>query len=173
MNKAVFLDRDGVINDNSQLYYVTKVSDFKVLPGVKEALRELKALGFLIIIVTNQQAVGKGLMTEQELLQIHEFMKEQLPCIDDVFYCPHLEGTCDCRKPRTKLFELAGKKYSIDFKKSWVVGDSERDIVPGKKLGCKTIRITKDKSLSKADFSAGDLYTCVDIIKKFSSKEYI
>ncbi len=170
MNKAVFLDRDGVINDNSHLYYVTKVSDFKILPGVKEALRELKTLGFLIIIVTNQQAVGKGLMTEEELLEIHKFMKKELPYIDDVFYCPHIEGTCDCRKPSTKLFELAGKKYSIDFKKSWVIGDSERDIIPGKKLGCKTIRITKDKSLSNADFSADDLQSCVEIIKGFDSQ---
>ncbi|MDN5328060.1 MAG: D-glycero-D-manno-heptose 1,7-bisphosphate phosphatase [Candidatus Woesearchaeota archaeon] len=167
MNKAIFLDRDGVINDNSDLYYVTRLEQFKILPNVKESMEKFKSLGFLVIVVTNQQAVGKGLMSESELMRIHDFMVKQLPEIDDVFYCPHLEGTCDCRKPSTKLFEKAAKKYNINFSKSWVIGDSERDIIPGKKLGCKTIRILKDGK-TEADFVAKSLLECLTIISKNS-----
>ena len=97
--RAVFLDRDGIINKKIEGGYVRKVSEFTILPNIKEVLKELKNKGYLLIIITNQQGIGKGIMTEKDLEKIHEYLIKEIPYIDDIFYCPHLKGTCECRKP--------------------------------------------------------------------------
>ncbi|XRO77813.1 D-glycero-alpha-D-manno-heptose-1,7-bisphosphate 7-phosphatase [Methanocaldococcus sp. 10A] len=166
MNKAIFLDRDGVINKRLIGDYVKRIDEFELLPKVREALIEFKKMDYLLIVVTNQQGIAKGIMTEEDLKVIHDYMLKLLPEIDDIFYCPHLEGTCNCRKPRNSMLLKAKEKWNIDFKKSWMIGDSESDIICGKSVGCKTIRILYDNDKTEADFTAKSLYDCVGIIKR-------
>jgi D-glycero-D-manno-heptose 1,7-bisphosphate phosphatase len=164
MNKVIFLDRDGVINKKLENDYVKSISEFKILDGVKETLQNLKNLGYLLIIITNQQGVGKRLMSKGDLEKIHEYMLKELPEIDDIFYCPHLNGTCNCRKPENKMLLDAKEKWNIDFNKSWMIGDSESDIICGKSVGCKTIFICNNKN-KVSDFIGENLQDCLKIIR--------
>jgi len=164
MSKAVFLDRDGVINKKIENGYVKSISDFKILEGVKETLQELKNLGYLLIVITNQQGVGKDLMSENDLEKIHEHMLKELPEIDDIFYCPHLDGTCNCRKPKNGMLLGAKEKWNINLNNSWMIGDSESDIICGKSVGCKTVFICNTPN-KVSDFTSKNLYECLKIIR--------
>ncbi len=170
LNRAIFLDRDGVINKRLIGDYVKKIEEFELLPKVREALIEFKNMGYLLIVVTNQQGIAKGIMTEEDLKVVHNYMLKLLPEIDDIFYCPHLDGTCNCRKPKNGMLLKAKEKWNIDFSRSWMIGDSESDIICGKSVGCKTIRILYDNEKTEADFIAKDLYDCVKIIKNEKTK---
>jgi len=147
--KCVFLDRDGVINKKAlEGDYIKKWSEFKFLSNVKETLKRLNKAGFLVIIITNQQGIAKGVMTEQDLKDIHTKMIEELKKsgakIDGIYYCPHDEkDNCNCRKPKIGLFLEAKKDFNIALNKSWLVGDSNSDILAGKKAGCRNILIKK------------------------------
>ncbi len=179
--KTIFLDRDGVINKLLVGDYVKKIDEFELLPKVREALIEFKKMGYLLIVITNQQGIAKGIMTEDDLKDVHNYMLKQLPEIDDIFYCPHLDGTCNCRKPKNTMLLKAKEKWDIDFNKSWMIGDSESDIICGKSVGCRTIRILHNEENIKgnikenikgsieydtdADFVAKNLFECVEIIK--------
>ncbi|MBA2852743.1 D-glycero-D-manno-heptose 1,7-bisphosphate phosphatase [Methanococcus maripaludis] len=163
MNKTVFLDRDGVINKKLENDYVKSISEFEILDGVKGALQKLKELGYLLIVITNQQGVGKGLMSEKDLIKIHEYMLKELPEIDDIFYCPHLNGICNCRKPENKMLYDAKKKWDIDFNKSWMIGDSESDIICGKSVDCKTVLINNAPCLD-ADYITDSIKYIKEII---------
>ncbi len=168
MRKAIFLDRDGVINKRLVGGYVKTPEEFELLPKVKEALKELKKKGYLIIIVSNQQGVGKGLMTEEDLENVNKYMLKLLPEIDDVFYCTELEEDDPwCRKPRPGMLIEAIIKWRIDPYNSWMIGDSESDMIAGKAIGCKTIQITRDKkSPTYADYVSDDLWGVISIIEK-------
>ena len=145
--KAVFLDRDGTINRKPREgKYVTSWREFKLLPNVDKAIRHLNEAGFLVIVVTNQRGVAIGYMTEDRLREIHRQMVDKLSSmgarIDAVYYCPHEERLCSCRKPETGLFRQAKADYpEIDFANSYVIGDSPKDIEAGKRIGCTTIMI--------------------------------
>ncbi|MEO0190034.1 MAG: HAD family hydrolase [candidate division WOR-3 bacterium] len=153
--KAVFLDRDGVINKKPpEGKYVTTWDEFKFLRNAIKAIGYLNKLGFLVIVVTNQRGVALGHLAEEKLKEIHQRMRNKLTScgahIDGIYYCPHNKNTCSCRKPKVGLFLKAKKDFpEIDFKNSFVVGDSEKDIRAGKRLGCKTILITKDSKRFK------------------------
>ena len=176
--KCVFLDRDGVINKKApEGDYIKKWSEFKFLPNVKETLKRLNKAGFLVIIITNQQGIAKGLMTEQDLKDIHTKMIEELKKsgakIDRIYYCPHDEkDNCNCRKPKIGMFLEAKKDFSIEMNKSWLIGDSKADILAGQKVGCKTILINEkyykndiliDKDI-KYNFKANNLKEAVNKI---------
>ena len=145
--RTVFLDRDGVINRKPpEGDYVKRWEEFEFLPKVPEALRLLKEAGMKIIIITNQRGIARGLMTERDLEEIHRRMLAELArfqaSVDAIYYCPHEEGVCDCRKPRLGLFRQAQKDFpDIDFVNSAVVGDSLKDMEAGTQLGCFTILI--------------------------------
>ncbi|MFH1500723.1 MAG: HAD family hydrolase [archaeon] len=166
-NKAVFLDRDGVINEDRG--YVHKTEDFKILPRVFEALKKIKKAGYRLIIITNQSGIGLGYYSEQDYLKITENMvqvfKKQNIEFDDILYCPHdPDKNCDCRKPSTKLFLDSIKKFSLSPEKCWIVGDKLTDIKPAEKLGCKAVliesRYTEKLSIQKTK----DLYESVKVI---------
>jgi D,D-heptose 1,7-bisphosphate phosphatase len=144
-NKAIFLDRDGTINEDRQ--YVHKPDDFVFLPKVPEAICLLRSCGYLIIVVTNQSGVARGYFTIDEVEILNEYMQMQLQKynakIDAIYYCPHLSG-CLCRKPGTLLFEQAISEYNINSEESYAVGDKLRDIEPGKKLGMRTVLISQE-----------------------------
>lgn len=154
MNKAVFLDRDGVINRKRD-DYVKNVNEFVMLEGVPEAIKILKENKFLVIIITNQSAINRGLLTHDGLAKIHDIMKSQLEkhrsFIDAIYYCPHRpDENCKCRKPQTELIEQAIKKYSISVKSSWFIGDSVTDILAAKKVGLLTIKMKENGNLLEA-----------------------
>ena len=147
MNRAVFLDRDGVINQKLENDYVKSWDEFCFLPGVFEAIRIIKEKGYLVIVVTNQRGIAKGLMTEKDLEEIHRRMIEELKkhgaCIDDIFYCPHdISDNCNCRKPKPGLLIQAQRKWDIDFTQSYIIGDSNSDIEAGQQVGCQGILTT-------------------------------
>ena len=146
MKKAVFLDRDGVINEvlTNRVKFVNKPKDFYFLLGVPEAIKKLNDHFDYIFVVTNQGGVGLGFMKELQLVKIHEHMVEELKkfgaAVHDVAYCPHKpKAGCACRKPGSKMIEDLGEKYSIDLSKSYMVGDTDTDIQAGKKAGTRTV----------------------------------
>ncbi|MFZ0512944.1 MAG: HAD family hydrolase [Candidatus Nitrosopolaris sp.] len=152
--RAIFLDRDGVINKHRS-DYVKTILELEILPSVPSHLAELQKLGFKLIIITNQSAVNRGLLSSEQLKIIHDFLIRELAAfgcsIDGIFYCAHRPNeNCYCRKPKTKMFLDAATQHNIDLSQSWVIGDSDTDVEAGKKIGCNTIKIDTNKSLEKA-----------------------
>jgi D-glycero-D-manno-heptose 1,7-bisphosphate phosphatase len=147
-NRAVFVDRDGVINENIDLLHRRK--DIIILPRVNEALKRLKAKGFLLIGVTNQPSVARGLVTEKEVDHLNELINSKSGnYIDKFYFCPHhpnanLEAyrkVCVCRKPAPGMLLKVSKNHHVDLKNSWLIGDMRSDIAAGKSAGCQTIMI--------------------------------
>jgi D-glycero-D-manno-heptose 1,7-bisphosphate phosphatase len=148
MNKAVFLDRDGVINRpiirDGRPYPPISISEFEILPGVDLACRALKTAGYLLVVVTNQPDVGRGTLDRGIVDEIHQCMTGHLP-IDLVLTCFHAGEKygqpCDCRKPRPGMLCQAASQLVISLSESYMIGDRWRDIDCGKRAGCKTIFI--------------------------------
>jgi len=147
MTKAVFLDRDGVINKKApEGDYVTCWEDFKFLPDAVEAVARLNAAGFYVIVVTNQRCIARGLLTVPQLEIIHQRMLESLAAngarVDAIYYCPHeMEPICRCRKPAPGMILDAARDHGIELAASWMIGDSDIDIEAGKGAGCRTARL--------------------------------
>ncbi len=153
--KAVFLDRDGTINRYAG--FVRAPEQLELLPHAAEGIRAINEAGYLAIVVTNQPVIARGEVTEPGLREIHNKMEtllgEQGAYVNDIYYCPHhpdkgfegeipeLKIECDCRKPKPGMLLQAARDYNIDLKESWMVGDSENDILAGKAAGCKTALI--------------------------------
>jgi D-glycero-D-manno-heptose 1,7-bisphosphate phosphatase len=165
MNKAAFLDRDGVINRKAPHGgYITRWEDMQFLPGVAEAIGLLNRAGFLVIVITNQRCVAKGLITPAELETMHETMRAELAragsTVDGVYYCPHeLEPPCTCRKPRPGLLLEAARVHDLDLAGSWMIGDSDIDVEAGRSAGCNTARLLGSGEIesSKSDLVAQSL----------------
>lgn len=131
MNKAVFLDRDGTINVD--FGYVYEKDKLVFVSGVLEALAEIQAAGFKLIIITNQSGIGRGYFSLEQYRDFERFMLERMAdagvMIDGVYFCPHKEQDhCNCRKPNIGMYENAAKDFDIDWESSYVIGDSERDL---------------------------------------------
>ncbi len=155
MNKAIFLDRDGVINyTNENLYYVYKIEDFKINAGVIEFLQKKTKENYKIIIISNQSGIAKGVYSKKEVDSLHSFLNKQFHAnkisITDILYCPHHPSVsnCLCRKPNSLLFEKAVAKYNINVNLSVMIGDSQRDILAAEKVGIKGIKIEKNQNLN-------------------------
>lgn len=148
---TVFLDRDGVINRKAREdAYVTSWEEFEFLPGTLEAFRLLADHDVLTIVVTNQRAVGRGLLASSDLALIHRKMLAAIHAaggrVDAVFACEHDAGRCSCRKPATGLFLQARERFpAIDFATSLVIGDSATDLEAGRRLGCRLVLIGTDQ----------------------------
>jgi D-glycero-D-manno-heptose 1,7-bisphosphate phosphatase len=152
-NKAVFLDRDGVLNHELG-DYVCRLEDFQILDNFA-ALKTLQDKGYLLIVATNQGALAKGWFTEDTLATMHnklrEVYKEHGVEFTDIFYCPHhpdFTGPCDCRKPKPGLLLQGIEKYNIDPSLSYFIGDRERDVEAGTAAGVKGILIDSDQPIS-------------------------
>ncbi len=140
IRKVVFLDRDGTINRDSS-EYVKSREEFEFLPGSLEAIKNLTSKGFVSIVITNQSAVSRNLISAAELALVHKMMTQTVALnggeIKGVFYCPHLPAdACDCRKPEPGLIYRARKKYGIDLSAAVMVGDSAKDIECAHRAGC-------------------------------------
>lgn len=162
---SLFLDRDGVINQQIANDYVQSIPQFKFIPGVLEAMPTLNGIFGRIVIVTNQQGINRGIMTEAQLIEIHDYMLENIKLaggrIDKIYFAPQLATQSGYyRKPGVGMGLHAQKDFpEIDFKKSIIIGDSETDIEFGIKLGMKTVMLTKGRNLStKADYIFQNLY---------------
>jgi D-glycero-D-manno-heptose 1,7-bisphosphate phosphatase len=143
--RAVFLDRDGVINQailrDGKPHPPSGVGELKLVAGVAEALRDLKRAGFLLIVVTNQPDIARGTRSRESVDTIHQALGETLP-LDDFFVCPHDDSDhCDCRKPLPGLLLRAAGQYEIDIPRSFMVGDRWRDVDAGASAGCATVLI--------------------------------
>ena len=147
MNKAAFLDRDGVINRKpKEGEYVARWEEMQFLPRVAEAIALLNRANFRVIVVSNQRCVAKGLVTPAELDSIHRQMCNALAhdgaIIDRVYYCPHeVHPPCNCRKPRPGMLLEAARAHRIDLSSSWMIGDSDIDTEAGNDAGCRTARL--------------------------------
>ena len=177
LRRAVFLDRDGVINRalerDSKPYPPRSLAEFEILPDVAAACAKLKAAGFLLVVATNQPDVGRGTLAKEMVETIHVEMCRRLP-IDRVEVCYHPgqgHSDCDCRKPRPGMLVRAARELDIDLKQSWMVGDRWRDVDCGHAAGCRTIFIDRgyaEELRQKPDFSAGNLAEAADIILRES-----
>lgn len=153
-NKAIFLDRDGVLNQEMG-DYVCRIEDFYILDNF-EALKTLQNKGYLLIVATNQGGLAKGWYTEIELAKMHLKLKEVYNkhgiMLTDIFYCPHhpdFTGDCDCRKPKPGLLLQGIEKYNIDPTLSYFIGDRERDVQAGAAAGVTGILINSNQPINE------------------------
>lgn len=149
MRKAVFFDRDGVVNKRILGGHVTKWNEFEWLPGIAETVREIRKLGYLTIVITNQRGVGIGTMTEEDLSSIHTTMQSELgdAGFDDIISCTDATNDSLRRKPSPEMFYEAARKYDIDLSQSWMIGDSPTDIEAGNRAGTQTAFLINDHEL--------------------------
>ncbi len=151
-NKAIFLDRDGVINKEIGRY-VAKADEFVLNDGVLQALQAFKNSGYLLIMITNQGGVSRGLYTKETLESIHAVMNNQLKSLniafDEIYICPHHDKmeNCLCRKPKSLMIEKAVSRFNIDVKQSFLIGDSDRDIAAAENVGIKGIKLKSNTNL--------------------------
>ena len=143
--RAVFLDRDGVINRSvirdGKPFAPSKLEDLQILPGVPQSLQDLKRQGYKLLVVTNQPDVSRGTQSPQTIHAMHQTLMAQLP-LDDILVCPHTDAdNCDCRKPRPGMLLEAAHRHNIDLGNSFMIGDRWRDIEAGYNAGCRTILI--------------------------------
>ena len=186
MNRAVFLDRDGVITKEPP-YYAHKIDQLELIPKSAEAIRLLIKSGFKVIVVSNQAGVARGYYQEKDIQIYNNEMKRQLEekgaRIDAIYYCPHHpEATiekykidCDCRKPKPGMLRQAEKDLNLNLKRSFLIGDKISDIEAGYRAGCKTILVLTGqgndelknnlKIKIKPNYISNDLFTAVQIIK--------
>jgi D-glycero-D-manno-heptose 1,7-bisphosphate phosphatase len=169
MKACVFFDRDGIVNESPGTGYVERWEAFRLMPGFVDLLRVVNAKGYAAIVVTNQQGVGRGIMSLQAVERIHRTLRELLLSryglsLLDVYCCPHLEGTCDCRKPRPGMLLKAAVDHDIDLGKSWMVGDAERDVQAGREAGCTTVLVGNGVMESAADFRVENLAAVRDLL---------
>lgn len=173
--KAIFLDRDGTINE--YVGFLTDINDFRLAAGAGEAVKKINQSGYLAIVITNQPVIARGEVTVAQLDEIHKKMEtllgEEGAFVNAIYYCPHhphkgyagevaeLKIDCDCRKPKAGLLYRAAKDFNIDLAQSWMIGDGETDVECGKNGGCRTAKIGEK---GDADVSGNSLLECVDII---------
>jgi D-glycero-D-manno-heptose 1,7-bisphosphate phosphatase len=185
MNRAVFLDRDGTINE--EVGYLKSLDMLKVIPGAGAAIRRLNAAGFKVVIITNQSGVARGYFPESLVHEAHALLTATLlkdgATIDGIYYCPHHPTAgnskhtiqCDCRKPATGLMDRAARDLDIDLKRSFMVGDKWSDIELGHRAGARSILVRSGFAPDDAgnkrpfhvedpDFTAHDLAEAADWI---------
>jgi D-glycero-D-manno-heptose 1,7-bisphosphate phosphatase len=174
--RTIFLDRDGILNQKMpEGEYVARWEDFRVLPGVPEALRRLNDAGLRVVVVSNQRGIARGLYTAADVERIHagfqQLLREKSARVDALFICPHDEGQCNCRKPLPGLFELAVAQFpDISPATCVMIGDSLSDIEFGRGLRMRTIFVdgnTESRGMEAAtlaDLRCASLEEAVDVL---------
>lgn len=177
MNRAAFLDRDGVINRKApEGKYVTRWEEVEILPGVAEAIALLNGAGFRVIVVSNQRCVAKGLITIADLEILHDRMRRVVATagatIDAIYYCPHENDSCRCRKPKPGMLLDAAREHHIDLHASWMIGDSKADVEAGRTAGCKTALIAAngESAWPEPDLAAASL---LDAVRQILRREEV
>lgn len=181
LRPVVFLDRDGVINQDRD-DYVKNTEELVVFPFSPESIARLNQAGFAVVVVSNQQCVAKGLMTREDLSLIQQEISRQVESaggsILSFYYCTHFKHeNCNCRKPKHGMLEKAVKDHNLDPRAGFMVGDNEKDVIAGKAMGCRTVlvmtgmatRETAENMADPPDYVASDLKEAVDWILTNSS----
>src|SRR5829696_2702224 len=139
--KAAFLDRDGTLIE--EVNFLSNVDDLRLFPFTFESVKRLKDAGFLVIVVTNQSGIGRGIYDEAAMNTIHDEIQSRLDGMIDAFYfCPHLPcDACACRKPKRGMLKSAMKDFAIDIQKSWMIGDKKIDVETGRNAGTRTAMV--------------------------------
>jgi histidinol-phosphate phosphatase family protein len=169
MTKAVFLDRDGVINKYDQP--VNSPEDLNLFWWSGEAINKLNHANFAVYVVTNQGGIESGYFTEQDLTDIHQHLvvtlKEEEAEIDDIEYCPHFKTNCNCRKPQPGMVYKLADRYNVDLSLSYLIGDRNSDIIAGNRAGCTTIKL--GSKYPAADYSVANLLEATQLILKLDT----
>jgi D-glycero-D-manno-heptose 1,7-bisphosphate phosphatase len=172
-SKAVFLDRDGVVNEKApEGEYITTWQEIQFLPGASCAVAALNRAGYKVFIVTNQRGIATHKVKTSDLLEIHDRIQREFEgdgaVISQIYYCPHdLAANCDCRKPQPGMLRRAAREHNLDLAASWMVGDSITDVKAGENAGCHTILLTHDaspKSVSPRVLVAETLQSAVPLM---------
>lgn len=148
--KAIFFDRDGVLNEcrGPRVNFVNSPDRLLLNEGVVEDVAQLRAMGYKIFVVTNQGGIERGHMKEETLHRIHDKLRSMVH-IDDIAYCKHLFTECNCRKPKPGMILELAKNHSIDLSQSWMVGDMDTDVQAGERAGCQTFLVEANKGIGK------------------------
>ncbi len=188
MMKAIFLDRDGTMNED--VGYARSMADIHIFPEAPAALKEMKEQGYVLIAITNQAVIARGWLSEEGMRELHQAYNRELVArggvpLDHFYFCPHHPNAdlpayrkiCECRKPAHGLILQAASEQGISLQESWMIGDRITDIVAGKKAGCKTILLVTLKSYemnvsgitidaeTKPDFEVKSLKEAADVIR--------
>ena len=172
--KILFLDRDGVIN--REINYLHKISDFEFIEGVFESLKYIQNLGYKLIIVSNQSGIGRGMYDLKDFETLNNWMLKEFEKYNikilDVYICPHSpDENCSCRKPKDGLFRIAFSEYKVEKKSSWMIGDSERDIVAARKAGIENTILVRsghkiEENRTAASYVIDSISSIRNVIKK-------
>ncbi|TRO82731.1 D-glycero-beta-D-manno-heptose 1,7-bisphosphate 7-phosphatase [Trichloromonas acetexigens] len=169
--KAVFLDRDGTINEEKN--YLHRIEDFAFIPGVPEAIRRLKEAGYKIVVVTNQSGVARGYFSREDVDRLHQHIQRELTkigtAIDAFYLCPHhpekgkgeFKVDCDCRKGRPGMLLQAAAEHGIDLAASWMIGDKRADLEAGRAAGCRSLLVRTGYGEEELATGAGALAEAV------------
>jgi D-glycero-D-manno-heptose 1,7-bisphosphate phosphatase len=178
--KAIFLDRDGVINRKApEGEYISRWAEVRFLPGVFSAVLKLSQAGFKIFIITNQRGVALRKVRLLDLEDIHSRLKERFvhhgTAIDGIYFCPHdIAENCSCRKPKPGLLQQAARDYALDLPSCWMIGDAPSDVEAGRAAGCRSARIAhagvSAQDVPPADITAQDLLAASLKILQFPDK---
>jgi D-glycero-D-manno-heptose 1,7-bisphosphate phosphatase len=168
-SRAVLLDRDGVINENKE-GYVKSWDEFVFLPMALEALRKLARTPYRIIVITNQAAVAKGIISSRRVEEIHRRMLREIQegggRIDGVYYCPHSPADkCACRKPRPGLLTRAGREFELDLSRSYCIGDKLSDLDAGREAGCRGILVLTGEGLRQDTACLADYAVVANLLE--------
>ena len=186
MHRAVFFDRDGVIIADGDL--ITEIDQIRIIEGAQEALAQLKEAGYLLVLISNQTVVARGLMTEKEVIALNDEIQQRIiktggRAFDGFYFCPHhphatlqeFRIVCKCRKPAPGLLLQAATEKTIDLKTSFMIGDRITDILAGKSAGCTTIQVLSGKhdaapiiTASPLDLSIKPDHLCNDVLQAAS-----
>ena len=153
MKKAIFLDRDGILNKERK-DYVKSIEDLELIPNIGNCISKIKKNSFLAIVITNQSVINRGLTSHENIFEIHNFIQKYLKKfntkIDAFYYCPHRpDEDCVCRKPKSGLILQAAIDYKIDLTQSWMIGDHDIDVECGINAGCNSIKISEPNLLEE------------------------
>ncbi len=163
MMRCVFFDRDGVVNESpGPGRYVLDWSGFRLNPGFVDAMTAARDSGYAAAVITNQRCVAIGLLSLEKLLDMHRRLREMLWDRHgleflDIMFCPHDAGECECRKPKPGMLLELSRRYSLDMRASWMIGDAETDVEAGRNAGCRTILVSSSPGATTADFTASTM----------------
>lgn len=169
MNKCVFFDRDGIVNQAPpHPGYIERWSDFHLIPEFVDVAKFVIERGYLIAIATNQRAVSRKIMTQEVLDEIHDNLicllkKEHGIEFLDIYCCTHERDSCGCRKPRPGMLLQAADDHGIDLSLSWMIGDNETDVNAGIRAGCKTILVCDEPAETEADITVDNMRELKDL----------
>ena len=167
--KALFLDRDGIINVDHG--YVYKIEDFEFTEGIFDLVKLFSDAGYLIFVVTNQSGIGRGYYSEEDFSTLTKWMIEKFNnkkiTIEAVYHCPHApEEKCHCRKPETGMIEEALEHYNIDLKHSWMIGDKQSDVDLSLNAGIANSIYIGNDNIENVTYSFGSIVTCKSYLEK-------